>query len=493
MVKNRKWLINYGYCFTLAFLFLMICSKNSFLYRINDWVDANAFFTVGKGMVRGDIPYLDLFEQKGPLLYLIYGLGSLISYKSFLGVFLLEVVSFSIFLYYAYKTISLFFDEKKAYFILPIFILCIVTLNSFSHGGSAEEFSLPFLMMSLYYLVLYLKSKNILISKKTVFLVGFLAGCILWIKYTLLGFWFGWMLCIFGFECYHGKYKEAFLNCFIFLFGMFAATIPWLIYFGINNALNSLWDVYFIVNINAYPKSLSLLDKIFKTFGLLYKNLFFNIRTFLGIIVGFICLFIRGDCWGKRGSNLALLTCLLTTGIFIYIGGTNYHYYPFILSPFLLVGFMVLFSYLKNIKWARFIIPCLSLSLIMTYILCGNTKMIKLKKEDYAQHRFAKIIRQSSDKTLLNYGFLDGGFYTAVGDRPKFYYFMKNNISYQKYPEMMNSQKEYVKQKNPHYVVIKNTLSSDSVRLIEQNYKLIDKYSQRYQTKKITYLLYERK
>lgn len=493
MTRKKKCLKNYIYCFILAFLFLMIASKNSFLYRINDWVDANAFFTVGKGMVRGYVPYLDLFEQKGPLLYLIYGVGSLISYKSFFGVFLLEVISFSIFLYYAYKVITLFFEEKKAYFILPIFILCILTLNSFSHGGSAEEFTLPFLMISSYYLVAYLKSKDILISKKVVFGVGFLAGCVLWLKYTLLGFWFGWMLCIFGLECYHGKYKEAFKNCFIFLFGMLVATIPWLIYFGINHATDSLWNVYFIVNMNAYPKSVSLLDKIFKTFNLLYKNLFLNIRTFLGIIVGFLLLFIKGDNWGKKGATLSLFTCLLTTGIFIYIGGTNYHYYPFILSPFLLVGFLVLFSYFKNIKWEKLIIPCVLLSIIMTYILCGNTKMIFLQKEDYAQYRFAEIINKSSDKTILNYGFLDGGFYTVTGNKPEFYYFMKNNISYKKYPEMMNSQNEYIRQKKPHYVVTKNNLSSKTIKFIEKNYRLVDIYTQKYQTKKVTYLLYERK
>ena len=197
MIKNKKWVKPYLYCFGIAFLFLMICSKNSFLYRINDWVDANAFFTVGKGMVRGVVPYQSLFEQKGPLLYLIYGIGSLISYKSFLGVFILEVFSFSIFLYYTYKIITLFFTPKKAYFIIPIYTLSIVTLGSFSHGGSVEEFSLSLFMISFYYLIVYLKEKDIMISKKTVFLVGVLAGCILWMKYTLLGFWFGWMMCVF--------------------------------------------------------------------------------------------------------------------------------------------------------------------------------------------------------------------------------------------------------------------------------------------------------
>ena len=35
------------YCAIISFVILMLTSKNSFLYPFNDWVDANAFLTVG--------------------------------------------------------------------------------------------------------------------------------------------------------------------------------------------------------------------------------------------------------------------------------------------------------------------------------------------------------------------------------------------------------------------------------------------------------------
>ena len=127
MKKNLKI---YGVCVFISTIFLLICSKNSPLYIMNDWVDANAFFTVGKSMMRGLIPYRDLFEQKGPLLYLIYGIGSLISYNSFTGVFILEVISFSIFLYYIEKIAALFMETKKSILTLPIITFGIVTLKS---------------------------------------------------------------------------------------------------------------------------------------------------------------------------------------------------------------------------------------------------------------------------------------------------------------------------------------------------------------------------
>ena len=89
--KVNKYFIIGGYCLFLSILFLLICTKSSPLYPFNDWVDSNAFFTMGKGMINGKVLYRDLFEQKGPLLYFIHGLSYLISNKTFLGVFIFEV------------------------------------------------------------------------------------------------------------------------------------------------------------------------------------------------------------------------------------------------------------------------------------------------------------------------------------------------------------------------------------------------------------------
>ena len=99
-------------CFITSLLFLTLLSKNSFLYGFNDWEDANAFFTLGKSLFSGKIIYKDIFEQKGPFLYFIYGIGYLISNFNFLGVFFLEIIFSTVFLYYIYKIINLYLDSK---------------------------------------------------------------------------------------------------------------------------------------------------------------------------------------------------------------------------------------------------------------------------------------------------------------------------------------------------------------------------------------------
>ena len=76
-IKSKNYCYYY-YCLLLSFFVLLGTSKNSFLYAFNDWVDANAFFTVGKSIMNGVVPYRDLFEQKGIFLYFIYGFGYLL-------------------------------------------------------------------------------------------------------------------------------------------------------------------------------------------------------------------------------------------------------------------------------------------------------------------------------------------------------------------------------------------------------------------------------
>ena len=78
-MDKKKTLIHYTFFLLAAALCLMLASRSSFLYPLNNWDDANSYFTMGKCMFRGFVPYRDLFDQKGILLYFIYGISSLIS------------------------------------------------------------------------------------------------------------------------------------------------------------------------------------------------------------------------------------------------------------------------------------------------------------------------------------------------------------------------------------------------------------------------------
>ena len=100
------------YTFITAFCVLSICSLSSPLYKFNDWVDANAFMTVGKSMLHGIVPYRDLFEHKGPVLYMLHAFASIFSSTSFIGVWMLEIIFATAFLYICNKFSKLYIDHK---------------------------------------------------------------------------------------------------------------------------------------------------------------------------------------------------------------------------------------------------------------------------------------------------------------------------------------------------------------------------------------------
>ena len=91
--QRAVWLLG------IAALVLVWCSKSSPLYAFNDWMDANIFFTMGKSMFRGRVLYRDVFDHKGPVLYLLYGLAACVDDTGFGGVLLLETAAFAAFLW----------------------------------------------------------------------------------------------------------------------------------------------------------------------------------------------------------------------------------------------------------------------------------------------------------------------------------------------------------------------------------------------------------
>ena len=86
-----------------SFLILLIATKSSPLYAFNDWSDMNWFTTVARGIFEGKVPYRDLFEQKGPILYFVTGLFCLPFGTSGFGVFLLEALCLSAFAILSYR------------------------------------------------------------------------------------------------------------------------------------------------------------------------------------------------------------------------------------------------------------------------------------------------------------------------------------------------------------------------------------------------------
>ena len=178
-----------------AVITITLVSACSPLYPFNPWDDANCFFTLGRGIIHGFVPYRDLYEQKGPLLYFIYALAALISEKNFVGAWIFECIAASVYAIYSWKIVKLFVRPSKASLVLiPVMIGCVYTLKMFNFGGNAEELSFPLLTIALFIMLRSIVVNDSMPTGKEALLCGVITAALFWIKYTFLGFFVGFIL-----------------------------------------------------------------------------------------------------------------------------------------------------------------------------------------------------------------------------------------------------------------------------------------------------------
>lgn len=496
---KTNWLLCL-FCLALATLFLTICSKTSPLYTFHDWFDSNAFLTVGRGILKGLVPYRDLFEQKGPILYFLHAIAAIISDRTFIGVWILQIITFSIFLFYTAKIIKLYLPKHTCYYILPIFTFFIFMMKSYRYGDSAEEFCLPLLMISFYGLLQILKQKEKKIPYSFFITHGIIAGIVLWIKYSIIGFWFGFMAFFFFDTLRKKEYRLSISYCLFFLLGMALPTIPILIYFGTHHAIFDLVDAYFWINLNSYSIKSTIIEKIL----FLYQTFFHKIiqENVIGILIllgGYFLLKIEEN----KSIKWAFLFCLFFLILSVYGGGRSYSYYFFIFAPFSIFGLIHLCKLWKNFKihtsYQSIIVLLLTGSTFLFALYNQqNTKDLGKKKEDFAQYQFADTIKRLNETpTLLNYGFLDGGFYLTTNTLPTEKYFQKNNIPYKTFQENQDGQDNAIKNKAIEFVIVlikpNKTIDDIHNKDLLKNYQVIQTKTQQVEGKKQTYYLLQRK
>ena len=161
------------------------------LYPINPWDDADVFMTVGKSMLRGKVLYRDIFDQKGPVLFFLHELAAAISYTSFLGIYIFEVLGLWCFAWYSLKSIRLFSDSRLNMPLLCLLMLFTVTSDAFFYGDSAEEFCLPLLSHALYFMLRFVKERETQPSPVQGLLFGAGMGIVFWIKFNIVVFFYG--------------------------------------------------------------------------------------------------------------------------------------------------------------------------------------------------------------------------------------------------------------------------------------------------------------
>ncbi len=242
--------------FILLFILTFCLSPFSPLYRYNFSPDEVCYKTISLGLLEGKAPYRDLFDHKGPLSYLIYSFGFLISGKANWGAWIVTYLCNAIAYFFTYKTMRLFRDKEHSFLTtLLLMVVCGFCLeNVLSNLSKPENMLLAPLMVSTYF---FLKecfkhegNKFEHISHRSMFIIGLMCGAVFMIKLNVCMLYFAFIGCYFLWLLIKKQFRFFFINTGVFLGGIAAVCTPIVIFLACIRDLREFIDVYFIFNLN---------------------------------------------------------------------------------------------------------------------------------------------------------------------------------------------------------------------------------------------------
>jgi len=214
-------------------------------------------------------------------------------------------------------------------------------------------------------------------------------------------------------------------------------------------------------------------------------NIQYNFFVILGIV-----WFAKRKNGVSEAERIFLLLVPALTAVLLYAGGRGYRYYGLPLHIFSVFGYIAVLkrdrAFMKK-RVTEFVIPAVTVCFCtLFFFINGNANYIFRAKEDTAQYKFAKIIQEKENATLLNYGFLDAGFYFAADKLPECKYFCKLNIPLSEMNEEMDRQ---VNEGLVDFVVIRVGKRFPD-ELDCERYEEVMRVRETYSLQKFTYILY---
>lgn len=447
-----------GLALVSACLVLLIATTSSPLYATNFWTDTNIYFTIGRGMTEGLMPFRDLFDHKGPLLYMIYGAAALISDTSYLGVFMLQVLSLTAMLYLGYKTVSLFGSGALNLAAIPVTAIVTAASTAFNQGGSAEEFNLAALMLAVYAILRRMKEGVSCSRPERLYAAfGFAMGWVFLIKFTNCGLFFGLAFASLLYEWRLTGFKKAFACGLWCLFGMAVITVPVCLYLLMGGALGDCLRVYFYENIFIYGgKSMSMGGHIYNALAYLRTQSMAN-PVMAGLAM-FGCAFTALHALWRHQKGFLLEAAAMPLGaglllLFTYWGEMAHPYYAGVFAALVPLGLCPLgfaAERLKDRRWGFVSLIPLASAAPICLALCAAVPLMEVKKADMVQTEIAQIVNETPDATLLDWSSLDQGFYLAAGITPTCRYFANNNLDSK---EKLDAYRDYVSSGTLTYII----------------------------------------
>ncbi len=325
-----------------ALLFLLVFSwSTSPLYLVYG-IDSPFFEIIGMGICEGKVPYVDLFDHKGPLLFFINALGFSVGLGK-LGLFLLQWVFFSITLMLLYAIARIFVTRDGQAFGAVLLAL-IPLADFFCEGNQCEEWMLPFEAVSLWMACKWITDGCCEHRALWSLVHGLCFGVLFCIRPNdgvmwTGGIYFGLFLLWFA----NKQYRTILPNVLMFLVGFALVCAPLVLYFYLHDAIPDLIYGMFIHNIKYTADALFTMGGI----GMVVIPI---------LIIG-VCILLSNRSFDRDTSrHLRYIYIPVLVLTLLLIGKRDYYHYLIPLIPFV----VICFALCKDRGWKAFLwISCI--------------------------------------------------------------------------------------------------------------------------------------
>ena len=351
--RNSKIdLFSYLGVLLLSFIVSLQSNSNLFVYR-EQGVDSAVFQYVAKMMKLGYLPYKDTFDHKGPLLYLINLFG--ISINAKWGIWVAELIFLAVTFVFMYKSFRLWAGRGVSLFVL---LISFSSFGDYFYGGNfSEEYSLPFIAVSLYIFLDYFKNNKI--NNVRLIVCGFSFGAVMLLRANNAGLWPAMCLFVIVFCFIRKDTKPLIRYICMFILGISAILIPISLWLFSEDIFDECFNCYIRFNM-LYSES-ELLTKL---------N---GIKLFLSdppvLLSVIICAFFALK--NKSYKALGYIALVLIVLGFVSLPETVYTHYGIVIIPVIMCPYAVLFSNIKVekitlINCLTYIIAMISAVMILT-------------------------------------------------------------------------------------------------------------------------------
>lgn len=215
-----------------------------FLYAVDSFVqtpnrDSGAFLYVAKGILEGETPYIDRWDHKGPLLYLINAAGLLLS--EVWGIWLVQLGFLVGTCLAAGKLLRSQFGTLATIFSLTILLVYFVEF--IRRGNLSEQYALVFQFLALGLFVRVEQHGEHSSSAWVLLTLGALGGLAFLLRPNLIGIWVGmglyWLV----------ERDDTLRKCGWAAAGGLGVLAVFVAWFVLAGGLSAFWDAVIVYNV----------------------------------------------------------------------------------------------------------------------------------------------------------------------------------------------------------------------------------------------------